>query len=93
MSLKLNTTESLTPRERAELDWEKETTRLQVQLHERQQDYELKIKLLEVKWTQLFKLPHLIILLPIKFIMAFAIPISVITKKELPPAFWEFMHV
>jgi hypothetical protein len=83
--------ETLTPRERAELDWEKESARMQMEYAEKVQALELEVRRLEVKWTQLFRLPLAILTLPIKLIMALAIPISVITKKDLPEAFWSFM--
>lgn len=91
MPLKLDVPDTLTPRERAELDWEKEAARMQVQYAERLKEMDLEVKKLEVKWTQLFRLPQAIILLPVKLILALAIPISVITKKELPKEFWEFI--
>lgn len=83
---------SLTPRERAELDWEKEGTYLQAEYAQKIKEMDLEVRKLEVRWTQVFRLPQMIILLPVKLILAFAIPISVITKKDLPPAYWEFLR-
>lgn len=83
---------NLTPRERAELDWEKEAAQMQVAYAEKVKEMDLEVRKLEAKWTQLFKLPMALIWLPIRFIMAFAIPISVITKKELPQAYWDFLR-
>lgn len=83
--------DKLTPRERAELDWEKEAAHLQVAYAEKAKEMDIQLKRLEARWTQLWKLPMAIVWLPIRFVMAFAIPISVITKKELPKEFWEFM--
>lgn len=84
--------ETLTPRERAEMDWEKQSAEMQVSYAEKIKAMDYEIRKLEVHWTQIFRLPTAVILLPVKLIMAFAIPISVITKKDLPPAFWEFMR-
>lgn len=83
---------NLTPRERAELDWEKEAAQMQVAYAEKVKEMDLEVRKLEAKWTQLFRLPMALIWLPIRFIMAFAIPISVITKKELPQAYWDFLR-
>lgn len=83
---------NLTPRERAELDWEKESAKMQVEYAQTIKEMDLEVRRLEVKWTQLFRLPTAIILLPVKLIMALAIPISVITKHELPKAYWEFLR-
>lgn len=84
--------EVLTPRERAELDWEKESAAMQIAHAEKISEMNLEIRRMETRWTQLFKLPMAIIWLPIRVVMAFAIPISVITKRELPEKFWEFMR-
>lgn len=91
MPILQQTSPTLTPRERAELDWEKEASRMQVEYAEKVKGMDLEVRKLEAKWTQLFRLPMAIIWLPIRFVMAFAIPISVITKKELSDKFWEFM--
>ena len=85
------TREALTARERAELDWEKESARLQIEYAEKMKAMEYEIKKVEARWTQVFRIPLEVIKLPVRLIMAFAIPISVITKKELPAPFWEFM--
>lgn len=83
---------NLTPRERVEFEWEKEATHLQATLHERQQDHDLEIRKIEVKWTQVFRIPQAIILLPVKVIMSIAIPISIITNHTLTKEYWEFMN-
>lgn len=91
MPILQETREQLTPRERAELDWEKEATRIQVEYAQKVKEMDLEVRRLEVKWTQLFRLPQMILFLPIKLLMSLAIPISVITKKDLPDSYWEFM--
>lgn len=91
MPIRNETRETLTPRERAELDWEKESAHLQMEYGLKIQEMELQIKQLEVKWTQVFRIPEAIIKLPVKAIMSLAIPIAAITKHELPDKFWEFM--
>lgn len=127
MPIRTVTSPNLTPRERAELDWEKESTHLQAALVEKQdqakvelerikanhdlvirrlgidntklkteleqqlREAEMDIKRLEVKWLTILKIPLNIVLLPVKFIMALAIPIAAITGKELDKHFWEIM--
>ncbi len=112
--------EVLTPRERAEMDWEKQSAEMQMHYAEQQAQYELDarkleaegvllakkaeidlsrlkaehalaIKQLEVKWLGLLRLPLNIVLLPVKLIMALAVPISAFTHRELPKEFWEFI--
>ena len=109
MPIRTVQSENLTPRERAELDWEKESTHLQAALVEKQdqakvelervkadhvkqlREAELDIKRLEVRWLAILKIPLNIVLLPVKLIMALAIPIAAITGKELDKHFWEIM--
>lgn len=91
MPILQQTRPTLTPRERAELDWEKEAAKMQVEYAEKIKQMDLEVRKIEAKWTQLFRLPMALLWLPIRFVMAFAIPISAITKKELPDAFWSFM--
>jgi hypothetical protein len=92
MPIRTDLPKTLTPRERAELDWEKEAAQMQITYAEKIKEMDLEVRKLEAKWTSLYKLPMAVVWLPIRFVMAFAIPISVITKKELPKQFWEFMR-
>lgn len=64
---------------------------MQVEYAEKIEQLNLEVRKIEAKWTQLFRLPLAIVALPIKLVMALAIPISVITKQELPEAFWSFL--
>lgn len=83
--------DELTAREREEFEQEKELATLQAEYQLKYKAIDFELKKLEARWTSWLRLPALIILLPVKFIMAFAIPISVITKKDLPEAYWQFM--
>lgn len=83
--------ETLTPREREELNWEKESARMQMDYGLQVERLKVEVTRLDTKWTQVFKLPLALIDLPIKLLVALAIPISVITKKELPTAYWDYM--
>lgn len=83
--------DELTPRERDEFEQQKELIEMQGGFTLKRTEYEIELSKIEARWTNLLRLPFAIILLPVKFILAFAIPISVITKRELPTEFWEFM--
>lgn len=113
MPIRTDIRETLTPRERQELDWEKQSAQMQVDYARETQEAQIKheqtlkqieadygVKLqelqleyakLEVRWKSLFRIPSEIVLLPVKLILALAIPISVITKHELPSPYWELM--
>ena len=83
---------NMSPREKAQFDWEKEATRLQIAHAERISEMNLEVRKLEARWSSLFRLPMAIIWLPIRLVVAFAIPIAAITKKDLPKEFWEFIR-
>lgn len=84
--------DELTPREREEFEQQKELIEMQGTYTLKRTEYDVEIQKLQARWTNLLRLPFAIILLPVKFVMAFAIPVSVITKKELPSEFWEFLR-
>jgi hypothetical protein len=103
MPIRTELRETLTPRERQELDWEKEYAKLQVAYAKETQEAQIKHEevlkqmeleyfKLEVRWKSLFRIPSEMVLLPVKLVMALAIPISVMTKNKLPDSFWEFMR-
>ena len=81
----------MTQREREEHQMEMEIAEKQAEFTLRRAELDLEVRKLEAKWTSWLKLPTAVILLPVKFIMALAIPISVITKKDLPDAYWDFL--
>lgn len=84
--------DELTPREREEFEQQKELIELQGGFTLKRTEYEIELSKIEARWTNLLRLPFAIILLPVKFILAFAIPISVMTKKDLPEQYWEFLR-
>ena len=109
MPIRTEQNQNLSPRERVQLDWEKEATKMQMALVERQdeakvelerlkaehdkqvRELEVEIKRLDVKWAALLRIPLNIVLLPVKLLMALAIPISAISGKPLSKEFWEIM--
>jgi hypothetical protein len=84
--------DEMTPREREEFEQQKEIAILQGDYQVRYRQMDVEVRKLEARWSSWLRLPMAIVLLPIKFVLAFAIPISVITKKDLPDKFWEFMR-
>lgn len=83
--------DQLTPREREEYEQEKELAQIQAHFQLEFKDRELVLRKLEARWSSWLRLPMALLWLPIRLVMALAIPISVITKKELPKEFWDFM--
>lgn len=65
---------------------------------ERQADYGLRVKELELevakleaKWTQLYRLPLAVVLLPVRILFAIGFIALCVVKKEPSDKFWEFM--
>jgi len=81
----------MTPREKEEFEQEFKIAQKQADYGLKVKQLELEIKKIEVKWQQVFRVPFAIISLPVRLIMAFAVPISAITKKELPESFWNYL--
>lgn len=83
--------EKLTQRELDEFEQEKEVAKLQAEYQLKFKTLELEIKKIETRWSQIFRIPMAIILLPVRLLMAIAFISSTITKKELPQEYWDFM--
>lgn len=65
---------------------------------EKQADYGLKIKNLELelkkietKWTQVYRIPFAIIMLPVRILFAFGYIAHAIRKTEPSKDYWEFL--
>lgn len=78
----IDATERLTPREREEFEQEKELLRMT-------QDHELRIAKEEARITKLFRLPELIITLPVKAILAVGIVAAYIAKQTPSDSHWK----
>jgi hypothetical protein len=91
MPIRTELRETLTPRERAELDWEREYAKLQVEYGTKVQELDLEVRKLEAKWSSLLRLPLAVVLLPVKLIMALAVPISAVSGKQVPEKLWELL--
>lgn len=70
---------------------EHETMKYEERMWDKQADYNLQIARIETRWNALFRLPTLIIKLPIFFLFGIALICSMFTKKELPEAFWKYL--
>ena len=87
----VNARDYLTDREKEEFEQEKELAKMQADYQMDYKKLELELRKIDVKWQQVFRLPLAVLLLPVKLILAFAIPISAISGKELSKEYWEFM--
>lgn len=83
--------DTLTPREIEEFRNEKELAELQAQYQLRFKTLELEIKKTEMKFSQLYRLPILILLLPVRLLFGLAYIVHVIRKSEPSDKFWDFI--
>jgi len=81
--------EELTPREREEMDFTKEE-------NVRAREHSIQIKKLELednrinqRWTQVFRIPLSLLSLPVKIILAFALPFYILKGKDAPDIYWK----
>lgn len=89
----INTRTEMTEREREEFAQEKTIAQLQADYQLKYREMELELKRVETRWTQVFRIPFAILMLPVRFLMTFAIIASAITKKDLPPDFWKILSL
>lgn len=73
--------EELSPREREEMDFQKEE-------NEKNRQYNLEVARLENRWTQLFRLPLALLALPVKLVLAFALIAYVVKRENVPDSYW-----
>jgi len=83
--------ENLTDREREEFEQEKTIAQLQADYQLRFQEKELEIKRLESKWTQIFRLPFAIILLPVRILFAIGYIAHAIRGTEPSKDYWDWL--
>lgn len=84
--------DELTAREFEQYQQEKEMFELQSAHQLRLKEKDLELARLEAKWATWLRIPVTIIKLPVLVIMALSIPISLLTKRDLPENFWKFMR-
>jgi hypothetical protein len=81
----------LTMRERETFDQEKEMAQMQVDYNLRVKEMELEVAKIEARWSVLFRIPIMIIKLPVFLFFGIALIVSLIVKKDLPDQFWAYL--
>lgn len=87
----INARESLTDREREEFEQEKSLAELQAQYQIKYKEMELELQRVEVKWTQVFRLPVAVISLPIRLLFALGYIAHAIRGTEPSTKFWDYL--
>lgn len=88
----INAKESLTDREREEFEQEKQIAELQAEYQLKFKEKELALKKIEVSWSQVFRLPFAILMLPVRILFAFAYIAHAIRGSEPSDKFWDFLY-
>lgn len=83
--------ETLTPRERDEFEQEKEIARLQADYQLKAKEMDLAVKRLEVKWTQLFRLPLALLTLPVRLTLCVGYIACCIRGQQPDDHFWDYL--
>lgn len=84
-------TSEMTPRERQLYDQEREMFELQAINAKELKELDIKASIIEAKITSWFRLPVLIVKLPVMLVMAVGYCIAVARGKEPSDKFWQYM--
>ena len=87
----INAREALTEREREEFEQEKTIAQLQADYQMKYKEMELDLKRIETRWTQVFRLPFVILMLPVRLVLGLAYIAHAIRGKEPGDKFWEYL--
>jgi hypothetical protein len=86
----INARDTLTAREREEFEQEKTIAELQAGYQLELKSLEVDLKRIEVRWTQLFRLPFAILTLPVRLVFAFAYIAHAICGTKPDDNFWDY---
>jgi len=89
--LQRDTSQAMSPKEREEFEQEKEFALMQSEHSIRIKELELEVAKIEARWSVLFKIPLLIIKLPVLMLFAIAYIVAVARGKEPSKDFWDFI--
>lgn len=88
----INARESLTDREREEFEQEKEIARLQAEYQLKFKQMELDLRRVETRWTQVFRLPFAILMLPVRLVFATGYIAHAIRGTTPDEKFWDYLR-
>lgn len=82
---------TMTPREREEFEQERTIAQLQADYQLQFKEKELELRKLEAKWSQVFRLPFAILMLPVRLVFAVGYIAHAIRKTEPSKDFWDYL--
>lgn len=81
----------MSDREREEFQQEKEAAAIQGDYNLKLKEMDMEIARMEAKWTNILRLPIVIITLPVRILFGLAYVIAVVRKYDPGEKFWEFL--
>lgn len=84
--------DQITPREYETWRHDQEAWEAQAAHQVELKKLDIEVQKLEAKWTALFRIPVLIVKLPVLMILGVAFCIAVARKHELSESFWNYMR-
>lgn len=87
----INAREALTDREREEFEQQMTYARQQADYQLKFKELELQIQFVQTRWTQVFRLPFAILMLPVRLVMALSYVVHAVRKNEPGDKFWEYL--
>jgi hypothetical protein len=88
----INARESLTDREREEFEQEKTIAQLQADYQLKFKEMELNIQRIQTKWTQVFRLPFAVLMLPVRFLFGLGYIAHAIRGTAPDAKFWDYLN-
>ena len=87
----INARDTLTQREIDEFEQQKEVTEIHAKYQIQLKELDLQVKKIEVKWSQVFRLPLAIVYLPVKIVFGLGYIAHAIKGTQPSDKFWEFL--
>lgn len=84
--------DEMSAREYTQHEWDKESWEKQAEHAIRIKQLDIEADKISARWNVLFRIPILIIKLPVLMILAVAFCIAVGRKQELSSSFWDYMR-
>jgi hypothetical protein len=88
MALHVAQREKMSDFEREEFEQEKTVVQMQLEHAQKLKNMDYEVSKIEARWTVLFKLPSIILSLPVKLLLAIGYIVSMITKHP-DEKFWD----
>lgn len=87
----INARESLTDREREEFEQEKTIAELQAEYQLKFKQMEIDLERVQTRWTQVFRLPFAILMLPVRFMFGLGYIAHAIRGSQPNDKFWDYL--